>query len=385
MSLTPELSRLRDEVLTVTSCADWADRQGWPLRRLGGELVGSCPVCGGSDRFAINPQRDVWNCRGCGVGGDVIFLVQHTEGLKFVAALEVLAGRSAAERRDPAEEARQREAREAAEARRADEAARYREKARRDAWTVWRRSMPPHRHPDILNAYFSARGLAAATADLEAMPIRVAAARAFWHEGAEIHRGPAMIAAIQQPDGRFGGVHQTWLDPAAPRGKATIAAPDGKPLPAKKVLGLKKGCAIRLVRAPAPRRLVMGEGIETTLTAFVAERDKATEYWAGIDRGNMSGKALRLEGRIVHDQPEMGDEGCFLPPDWCAELVYLCDGDEPEQHTVEKVTRGLRRARRRRDQAIAGGADLPPLATLMVPPGPPGTDLNSLLTEAVED
>jgi hypothetical protein len=78
----------------------------------------------------------------------------------------------------------------------------------------------------------------------------------------------------------------------------------------------------------------------------------------------------------------MADLDCFLPPDWVEELVYLCDGDEPEKHTLEKVTRGLRRALRLRTEARRERPDLPDLQIKMVPPGEAGTDLNSIVMGA---
>lgn len=60
--------------------------------RLNGRVdrCGPCPVCGGSDRFSINVNKQVWNCRGCAVGGDVIALVQHLDRTGFVPALQIL-------------------------------------------------------------------------------------------------------------------------------------------------------------------------------------------------------------------------------------------------------------------------------------------------------
>ena len=53
---------------------------------------GPCPVCGGTDRFSINTSKGVWNCRQCGLGGDVINLVQHLDSIDFIAACTRLAG-----------------------------------------------------------------------------------------------------------------------------------------------------------------------------------------------------------------------------------------------------------------------------------------------------
>jgi CHC2-type zinc finger protein len=68
------------------------ERRDLRLRRIGLERVGACPKCGGDDRFAINTQKQVFNCRGYGVGGDVIKLVEHLDGVDFTAACTTLAG-----------------------------------------------------------------------------------------------------------------------------------------------------------------------------------------------------------------------------------------------------------------------------------------------------
>jgi hypothetical protein len=69
------------------------DRRGVKLKRVGGEYVGACPVCGtGEDRFAVNPTKGLWNCRQCEKGGDVIALVEHMDNVDFVAACTTLTG-----------------------------------------------------------------------------------------------------------------------------------------------------------------------------------------------------------------------------------------------------------------------------------------------------
>jgi Protein of unknown function (DUF3631)/CHC2 zinc finger len=71
------------------------DRRGIKLTRQGNaEFVGPCPKCGGDDRFSINTKKQVFNCRGCGAGGDVIELVEHLDGVDFVAACTTLTGQS---------------------------------------------------------------------------------------------------------------------------------------------------------------------------------------------------------------------------------------------------------------------------------------------------
>jgi CHC2 zinc finger len=67
------------------------ERRGIKLRGTV-ERVGPCPKCGGDDRFSINTNKQVWHCRGCDDGGDVIKLVQHLDGVDFRAACTTLAG-----------------------------------------------------------------------------------------------------------------------------------------------------------------------------------------------------------------------------------------------------------------------------------------------------
>lgn len=69
-----------------------ARRGGLKLQRRGKELIGPCPRCGGDDRFGVNIIKQVFNCRGCGAKGDVIDLVQHIDGIDFIAAATALAG-----------------------------------------------------------------------------------------------------------------------------------------------------------------------------------------------------------------------------------------------------------------------------------------------------
>ncbi len=73
-------------------------RRGIKLSAGSVERYGPCPVCGGTDRFSINLKKQLWNCRKCEVGGDVIALVRHLDGVNFKEAVEKLAGRPAAKR-----------------------------------------------------------------------------------------------------------------------------------------------------------------------------------------------------------------------------------------------------------------------------------------------
>jgi hypothetical protein len=88
--------------LGMIECARQADllkvaQRFGALKRVGAsEYVGPCPVCGGKDRFSININKQLWNCRGCGKGGDVIGLAQHAGGVTFAEAVAALSGETRA-------------------------------------------------------------------------------------------------------------------------------------------------------------------------------------------------------------------------------------------------------------------------------------------------
>jgi Zinc-binding domain of primase-helicase len=60
------------------------------LKKAGGEYIGPCPNCGGTDRFGINPRklgkngkRGLFGCRRCDEGGDAIDLERFLSGTRF--------------------------------------------------------------------------------------------------------------------------------------------------------------------------------------------------------------------------------------------------------------------------------------------------------------
>ncbi|MDQ0314824.1 DUF7146 domain-containing protein [Amorphus orientalis] len=118
-----------------------------------------------------------------------------------------------------------------------------------------------------------------------------------------VHRGPAMVAAIQNgKTGRLQGVHLTWLSQDG-LSKATIDRPDGEALPARKVRGALMGGHVRFCTCPetgpsqseprsetssrstgpASSPLLLAEGIETTLSAIEASQIGG---WACLSRSN---------------------------------------------------------------------------------------------------
>src|SRR5438067_4287807 len=65
------------------------------LRRVagtrGGEYAGPCPLCGGEDRFRIQPEQGRWWCRGCrDRWGDAIDYIRWRDGISFIDACRAL-------------------------------------------------------------------------------------------------------------------------------------------------------------------------------------------------------------------------------------------------------------------------------------------------------
>lgn len=338
------------------------------LRKTGGEMVGPCPICGGTDRFGINVHSGLWLCRRCDGRGDGLALVQFALGCDFSSALAWLVGERAAPI-DPAELERRRAKARAAEAERDRDAERYRDAAIRAAKKIWGECVPAE--GTLVRDYLARRGITRAAFPDLPPTMRFHGDLPYWRKlgdvGREWHRGPAMVCAMLQPDNRVTAVHMTWLDLDQPKGKAVIpgAGPEDKPQPAKLMRGSKKGTAIRLTTAEGRDTLVMGEGIETTLTALALDRYPGAAYWAGGDLGNMAGKTFGKKRDAI---PDPTDSRAFVPPPWIRRLILILDGDSSPAATRAALLTCANRAMRK----------IPGLKAQIVNPGD-GLDLNDLL------
>lgn len=316
------------------------------LKKSGREMTGPCPKCGGNDRFSVNILKNMFNCRICGGAGDQVRLVEFVRGIGFREALDWLLG--PAQCLTPAELAeREKQAQVYAEQRERENSA-FRAKAIAEARRIWEAGQAPEGTP--VRDYLVRRGIAAHLFPFPpcirfhpALPYMVDAGGGNY---VEVHRGPAMLAAIQGPDNKFCGVHRTWIDLAQPKGKLVLPDPQeaGATLPAKKVHGSKKGGAIRLRARPHDGAgMVVAEGIETTLSALVADRSGAA-FWCGVDLGNMAGQRMLGRGQRFAGIPDMSDTEAFVPPDWVSDLVFVQDGDSEPRLTRAKLLSGCRRA-----------------------------------------
>lgn len=336
------------------------------LRRAGGRLVGPCPICGGSatsQRFEVK-QDGNFVCAVCPDGGDVIHLVMKVEGCDFKAAIERLGGRSEI---DKATAKKLFEEREARRLDREKTAAGYREAERRRLYGTWKTAIKELDDTPVAD-YARGRGL---VLPARCPGLRYLPSAPYWHgetlderghkQPVKIHSGPAMLAAFIRPDGTFGGLHMTWLSSDAVPTKAEITDPEsGEVLNSKKMRGSKTGASILVAPATEePRRMIIGEGIETVLAVFTAHllagRDIADiEFRAAGDLGNMAGRSTetvrhptlkRPNGhsqRVPGPVPDPDDSGLSIP-DSVSELILLGDGDSEPVLTEYAMTRAARR------------------------------------------
>lgn len=170
-------------------------------------------------------------------------------------------------------------------AQREAEARAHAEKKEQQAFALWNEARSIQ--GTIAETYLMRRGI---TGDL---PATLRFHPEAWHPTAK--RLPAMLARIDGPNGF--AVHRTYLN-ADGNGKAHA-------VPAKAMLGMVKGGAVRLTEACGP--LVVSEGIETGLSLACGLLRLPATIWATLSTAGMVG--LRLP-----DQPHR--------------LTIATDGDE---------------------------------------------------------
>lgn len=356
-----------------------AKLQIYNLTERSGEFFGPCPLCrdeghnpksGPCDRFNVNMHSKKFLCRRCGIrGGDQIALVMEVTGKTFPEALTLLCGEKPIDI-DPAEAERRRqevEKKAKAEERRQNK---WRQERIATARRLWDRGIPGFR--GVVGAYLRARGL-----PLEEIPgalkflLDHPYVKKIKGQYVTLHRGPCMIAPIiDWQTEEVMAVHQTWVDIDPPHGKARIVH-EGEEYPSKLVCGSKQGNFIPLITPDSADTMVVAEGIENTLAAYLArpaELENAA-FWCGVDRGNMAGKMLKVEGKRWSGLPDMNpDNPAFLPPPWVERLIYIEDGDSDPKQTRALMNCGMRRARALRPGLIAE-----------LVPGVPGFDMTDVL------
>jgi hypothetical protein len=342
------------------------------LRKLGVGYVGPCPLHSpdpqARDSTSFECDADGWVCARCQDGGDVIRLVMLREKVNFRTAVEILGGGAEPDPARAAELELDHRRRRAATER---QERFLREKRQQDINEIWSRASAFY--GSSAQVYLQEkRGLLELPADLQLRCIEKMPYYAYGtSDFVEIHVGPCMIAPIVDTGGDLRGAHLTYLDLDQPDGKAAILdAETGQPLPAKKVRGAKSGNVVRLVQTDQPIQLVIGEGIETVLSVWLAlkraGRDLShTSFWSAIDLGNLAGRAA---GGVPHPilreaaghprhipgpEPDL-DMPTIIVPREVDDVVLLGDGDSDRMTTEYALARASKRLGVRRHLRSAG-------------------------------
>jgi len=153
---------------------------------------------------------------------------------------------------------------------------------------LWREAQPIA--GTVAEAYLRGRGITCP------LPPTLRFHPACWH-GPTARRWPALVALVEGGDGF--AVHRTYLR-ADGAGKAGLEGGD------KLMLGATAGGAVRL--SDGPGRLVVGEGIESTLSLACGLLDGPVTLWAGLSASGLRG---------LHLPPQPG------------RLTIAPDGDKP--------------------------------------------------------
>lgn len=190
------------------------------------------------------------------------------------------------------------------------------------AYRAWEEGIPIAGTPS--ESYLAGRGIHSGTSMLRHHA-------GLWNSEQKLHC-PALLAAVQL-DGRFVGVHRTFLSERGSRLN-------------KRMLGPCKGGAVQL--RPYAGNLVVAEGIETTLSTISLCDRPGFGYWAALSAGNLTAIVL---------------------PKTPGTLVIAADGDITGLRAAEDLAKRAR---------LAGW-----IATIKA--APEGKDWNDVLMEACHD
>lgn len=131
------------------------------------------------------------------------------------------------------------------------------------------------------------------------LPLSIRHARALWHPWLK-RRLPAMVAALMHEAAGIVAIQRTWLRPP---GRKCGAEPE------RAMLGPAHGGAVRLRGGNG--RLIVGEGIETTLSIRDLLAEPEDRIWAALSGSGMKSLVLpRVPGRLIigadDDEPGIG-------------------------------------------------------------------------------
>lgn len=320
--------------------------RGVKLRKSGSDYRGPCPVCGGTDRFVVTPKKQAFICRGA-IGGGVIKMVQHIEGLSFIAACEAINGRpspafgSRKQTQEEREAIKRRRAHANAEReRRAQESQDNERQNQRRAGSIWYAAGKIDGTP--AEAYLNGRGIPTPASG--------------WPECLRFHPSvsyprasemPALICRVDNAQGVPVAIWRIFL--TADGRKASVSH-------AKLGLGPASGGAVRIGGDSA--EIGIAEGVESALGAW-SLIGRVMPVWAALSTSGMAG---------------------FMPPSELKRITIFPDGDKPIKRNgrefIPAEPAGRVAASKLRDRLVEYG-----LACVVATEPPPGKDFLDLWNE----
>lgn len=270
---------------------------GVKLWRAGKRLRGPCPVCGGGKGktvdgpFSADPHQGVFKCWKCEKGGDVVTLEHMLRSRPEETLADAARRLIGSERQRPVADPVRAELKLAVSS------------EGNAAERIWREAKPAI--GTLAERYFTIRGI---TGDL----VSSALARLRYHprvfhsfDGPRPIHAPAIVGQVTTPDGPTGGIHVTYLD--AHTGSKSSLRPAKKMIGPQTLNGKRGGLWLTSVGAKGP--LVVGEGIETTLSAAILVVGGPCRVVAALSLGSLQGGWLpdkwgRFDPGLVSADPE---------------------------------------------------------------------------------
>jgi hypothetical protein len=330
---------------------------GARLEKVGAsEWAGPCPLCGGEDRFSVNVQKKVFNCRSSAAGGgSPIDMVIHCTGCSLIEAAEAITGEPRPDQsRNETEEEQEARLRAhqrfivAARKREEEQRRSHEEKQSRDERTI---EEVLKRAVDLDDARAKhGQAYLMETRGLSPKPnlshdIKYVGALDYYGYGdngaGELKRLgtlPALVATIRNASGAVTGISQTYLDPSAPRKWTPIGSSRNRP---RKIRGDKHGGMIRL--GVIGETIGLSEGWENCLAWHQLGRgSEDVSLAAAVDLGNLSGRATGSIDhpsltdpnsssplKIPNGEPDLTKSGVILPEGVKSVIIVADNDSEP--------------------------------------------------------
>src|SRR3989338_10764179 len=94
------VQEIKDKLPIMEIVADYVQ-----LKKAGTNYKGVCPFHSEkTPSFMVSPNKQIWHCFGCGLGGDIFEFIKQVENVEFLEALKILADRAGVELKKPTQE-----------------------------------------------------------------------------------------------------------------------------------------------------------------------------------------------------------------------------------------------------------------------------------------